>query len=140
MKIIDGENWVFFDVDGTLIKETSVNPFTDIDLGFIQTREGGTYSKNYNGENYIAFFNRYISQVEIMVVENQHVRLLKHMAGRGRQIVVWSANGVDYATEVVKALGIISHVDYCMSKPLSCVDDLEPNQFMKRIFLKRGER
>lgn len=145
MDKLNGENWVFFDVDGTLVSESNVNPFSKREWSSVLMkrhavgRESGLL-KIKNGNVYVLFYNPYTGDVECMRVETQHVRLLRHMKKRGRQIMVWSGNGVDYVEKVVDALALRPFVDYVMSKPLSCVDDLEPNDFITRIFLKRGTR
>lgn len=143
-EILKGENWVFFDIDGTLVKEAAKHPFTQREIKMIFAIKNGIRpylrKTNKKGDQFILFWNPYSNEVEAMEILTQHVRLLKHMKGRGRQIMAWSANGYMYAERVISALRILDYVDACMSKPLSCVDDLEPNDFMKRIFLKRGER
>lgn len=143
-KIIEGESWVFFDVDGTLVCETEMNPFTVKERREVFARRHAHQhyglTKSKGSRQFVLFYNPYTAELECMEISTQHARLMRHMKNRGRQILVWSANGVRYAERAVMAMGLDGYVTNYISKPLSCVDDLEPNQFLKQIFLKRGTR
>ena len=65
-----------------------------------------------------------------------HIKLLKQMKGRGKEIVVWSAAGYLWASEVVKRLELEDYVDMVMSKPYRYIDDLPCSEWMgNRIFI-----
>jgi len=67
---------------------------------------------------------------------NKHIQLLKTHKGRGYCIVVWSAGGVKWAENVVKALDLESYVDLIITKPLKYVDDLEADKILtSRVYL-----
>ena len=54
----------------------------------------------------------------------QHIDFLKKIKMQGYTIVVWSACGGKWASDVVHRLGLQSHVDATMSKPEFAIDDL----------------
>lgn len=68
-----------------------------------------------------------------------HIKKLKEHKLRGQLVVVWSAGGYAWAETVVKALGLENYVDYVMAKPAWAWDDLTPNEFIKRCYIKPGE-
>lgn len=67
---------------------------------------------------------------ELVLPHERHVKLLKQFKARGHTVVVWSQGGWDWASIVVKSLGLESVVDFCMSKPDWYVDDLPAVAFM----------
>lgn len=56
-------------------------------------------------------------------------QLIKHK-NAGHSIVVWSQGGVNWATNVVKALKLEEYVDVVMCKPFWFYDDLPATAFM----------
>lgn len=81
--------------------------------------------------------NPYDGSLQTRVIHHKHVELLKQMHGRGRMIGVWSGGGVQWAKEVIKALGLESHVDIVLTKPICYVDDLPSNLWLNnQIYLK----
>lgn len=71
-------------------------------------------------------------------VHKKHVDLIKTMKLRGQVVVVWSAGGAVWAKDVVKALGLAKYVDFCLQKPDTIIDDLEPKFWLPQhpLFLK----
>lgn len=65
-----------------------------------------------------------------------HIEILKKHKKQGYGIVVWSAGGAWWAREVVKVLQLQDYVDVTMAKPVRCYDDIEPNQFLEREYLR----
>ncbi len=55
----------------------------------------------------------------------QHVKLLKAYKTQGYTVIVWSAQGYEWAQAAVNALNLNNIVDFKMSKPLKYVDDLK---------------
>lgn len=68
-----------------------------------------------------------------------HIEQLKKHKMRGHTIIVWSAGGWDWAAAVVKALGLETYVDLCISKPTWAYDDLQPNEFIPKPSWKKDE-
>lgn len=118
---IASDNQIFFDVDETLVFwNTNEDPFDDI----------------------ITIVDPYISGTTIdLVPHDRHISLLKRNKGQGRNIVVWSAGGADWAKTVVYALGIEEYVDVIMAKPTSYVDDTPMEAWgCQRIYLHKHFR
>lgn len=70
----------------------------------------------------------------------RHIKLLKQMHGRGRQIIVWSQGGAAWARAVIEALGLSEYVHICMTKPAGYVDDLPAQAWLpNRIYLSHQE-
>lgn len=105
MKRIETENIVCFDVDDTLI------------------------AWNLDPDKETIEINGYM-----MNPIHEHITGIKQHKGRGHFIIVWSQGGVDWAEEVVKALGMEDVVDIVMTKPKWYYDDIPANDWMKRIF------
>lgn len=111
--IIRSENVVFWDVDDTLLMEHSKDP----DLSYIDVLTG----REKHGK-----------------IHKAHVeQLIKHKA-RGFYNIVWSGNGYKHAEQIVKALGLETHVDLIMSKSIKYWDDLtDANDILKaRVYLE----
>lgn len=118
MKILQSNNPVYFDIDNTLVRE-----ITDADSkGFLFTYV-----------NHPLRANAPTARIPLKA----NIQLLKDMSARHRTIVVWSANGWQWAEAVIKALELENHVHYVIEKPIAYVDDLDASTFMgQRIFLQ----
>lgn len=115
MKIVKNENILVVDVDGTLIL-----PY---DKGKPQGRIIDVYD---------AVTKRNIRMCE----HGPNVRLLKEESHRGSHIVVWSRGGYEWASNAVRALDLVTYVDQVMTKPLTYIDDLPVDDWLRyRIFL-----
>ncbi len=112
MNVFSSENIVCFDVDDTLV-------MWNIPVG----HEGKT--KLFNNFGY----------AEWLLPHEAHIKLLKQFKVRGQFVIVWSQGGHQWATEVVKHLGLEEWVDLVMAKPKWIVDDLPPSAWMKRSYL-----
>ena len=115
MRINSNEMRVFFDVDGTLVE---IQPDMRIDEAVDKK-----FLFNYYGETVICFHI------------DSHIALLKSYKKRGYEVVVWSANGVQWAYEVVTKLGLEKFVDEVATKPLKYVDDKSADSWMQRVFI-----
>jgi hypothetical protein len=60
-----------------------------------------------------------------LIPHSYHVIFLKHCFNRGDHVVIWSANGYQWATQVARKLGLMEHASQIMSKPTRHVDDKE---------------
>lgn len=70
----------------------------------------------------------------------EHISLLKKYKARGFTVVVWSAGGVDWAENVVKALKLEEFVDAVFTKPCRYVDDLHCEKWMGcRVYIKNAK-
>ncbi len=112
MKTINNELVTFFDVDETILMDAP--------------KDGDVHYFDVAG------------QPKRGKAHKVHIdQLIKHKA-RGFTVIVWSGNGHQHAHNVVKALGIEDHVDYCMSKPVKYWDDLTDanNILTSRVYLE----
>lgn len=110
MVIRKSELPVVIDVDETLIKD----PKSDNDL---------TLSFDYYGV--------FTTKVPIQ----RHIDLLKSYKARGYEVTVWSANGYQWAEEVVRVLRLETYVDHVATKPTKYVDDKDANTWMQKVFI-----
>lgn len=108
MNINNAEVIVCCDVDGTLIRPVNTRYDTDGQ----PLHNTVTITNPYNNKQY--FYEVHI----------EHVDLLRMYKGRGFYIRVWTANGVQHAVSVVKALGLDDGtVDSVETKPIKNMDD-----------------
>lgn len=114
MKSYDYENPTYFDVDDTIIfwDENHTQPFE------------GSVSVTCPHDGTVSYHR----------IHKRHVRFLKKQLAKGNGVVVWSAQGVSWAKEVVKALGLDELDLLVISKPNRCVDDLpDARQILPKI-------
>lgn len=119
MLINEAEVIVACDVDGTLIKPAR-------------------YS---TGEGCIGIINPYTNKEHFYEVHTDHVDLLRQYKGRGFFIRIWTANGVQHAVSVVKALGLDDGtVDSVETKPMKNLDDKKSSIHIAgaRVFIPRN--
>lgn len=109
MQVIRNDQSVAFDVDETLVHKI---PST-MDPQQIQQMFGTVQIGD-----------------ERRIINEANVKLLKDYHNRGYTVVVWSAAGYAWATNVVRALGLEDQVSFCMSKFDKHVDDLPPDQIL----------
>lgn len=66
-----------------------------------------------------------------------HTIFLKNCAKRGDFVIIWSANGHEWASQVVERLGLEHYANVVMSKPTRHVDDKESASSIagSRIFI-----
>lgn len=115
MRIIENDNIVNFDVDGTLIVSCS-NIHPDVLL-----------------------FN-YYGIPRTARPHHQHIEFLLSLKARGYYVRVHSANGVQWAKNVVITLGLEDEVDEVCTKALKTVDDVPYDEWMgPRIYIKEVE-
>ena len=65
------------------------------------------------------------------------IQYLKEYKAKGHTIVIWSAGSYLWAETVVKTLKLEDIVDFCMSKPDVCLDDLPPLEWIREIIYPR---
>lgn len=115
MEVIKNDRNVFFDIDDTLI-------MWDWDHEIEDKKKITISQGDFNGR----FFPH-----------QRHIDFLIQSAGAGKMIFVWSQNGSEWATIVVKALKLEKYVDYVMSKPVLVIDDLPKAEILKdRIYFE----
>lgn len=64
------------------------------------------------------------------VKHNTHIETLKDFYARGTQIVIWSANGGEWASIATRLLGLETYVSLCIGKPTWYFDDKTANEFL----------
>jgi hypothetical protein len=89
-------------------------------------------SKNIQIEDpYIKGLSNFVTPHE------RHIEMMKKHKARGFTVVVWSADGVEWAEAVVKALKLEEYVDAVFGKPSMYVDDLHCELWMgNRVYIK----
>lgn len=101
MKINEAEAIVVCDVDNTLVKRGGGARDSDIIIKSPYSKVSHWYERH-----------------------EDHIELLRTYKARGFYVIVWSANGVQHAASVVKALGLNDGtVDEVQTKPIKHVDD-----------------
>lgn len=112
--VIDSDNVVYFDVDGTLVL-----------WDYPAERAAETIAVGAPG-------------LERRVLPHwTHVEEIKKYKARGHRVVVWSAGGHEWAESVVRKLGLIPFVDIIIRKPTWYYDDWKSEVFMgDPIFLE----
>jgi len=102
--IINQDKQVHFDVDDTLVMWD--DKFREPGPGKVEFIDPHDGTKLY------------------LTPHKKHIQKLRGHSRTGWYVVVWSAGGWEWAETVIRALGLIPHVDMIMSKPLKCYDDL----------------
>lgn len=106
--IVGNDQTVCFDVDDTLIIWDDLS-----------------YKEQIETQSRVVITDPYDGLKTSHVVHQRHINFLMRMKSRGYTVVVWSSSGAAWAAAAVKALGIESSVDICISKPSKIVDDLK---------------
>lgn len=79
----------------------------------------------------------YYGSPQYVVPHEPHVQLLLANLKRGRNIVIWSQNGYEWASNVAVALGLSDKDITIMAKPSMYVDDLLCQEWIgPRVYLK----
>ena len=89
----------------------------------------------------VRFYYPDFYESELLVPNLAQIEHLKKLKLRHHTIVVWSAAGSSWATEVVQRLGLEPYVDLCISKPTQVYDDLPVSEFMpaSRLITKESK-
>ena len=75
---------------------------------------------------------KFLGTTYYLIPHLKNIETLKQAKANGNKIVVWSAGGDKWATEVIKALKLTHIPDYILSKPTSIIDDLkDANEYVK---------
>lgn len=115
LKLEDKET-IYCDVDGTLVlHQDECTPEQMEEFGIIIP------------ECLIEHKSKYKYRV---VPHLPHIKLLKEFKTKGKQIVVWSQGGSNWAEAVVEYLELREYVDLIINKPTWFIDDLPTNYFM----------
>ncbi len=114
-----------FDVDETLIKDEpapwqyKTHPKEEADDEFKRP-----IMMNYYGMRRVRWPHK------------RHIELLKARHAIGDTILVWSANGIAWAEEVVERLGLAHLVHYAADKPTGMFDDKDVADWAPRVWLE----
>jgi predicted phosphatase len=110
-----------------VIKNDKILP-VDIDETLI------SYVANERGD----FTTDYGDEVVHLKAKRMNIALLKHhKTVRGYYVLVWSANGKEWAQKIIMALGLQQYVDIVMTKPHKYLDDKPVQEWLfDRIDLK----
>jgi hypothetical protein len=103
MQVIDRELIAHCDVDQTLILHSAPKP----------------------GQETVSITDPYDCVIRTYVVNRPMIKLIKDHAARGYFLIVWSANGWQWAEAVAKALDLQDTFELCMGKNLKYFDDLQ---------------
>lgn len=125
MVVIEGKQFIYIDVDDTLV-------FWNNDRSW-----------DKNNKEAISFKDPYVERLDentpftyIYLKPNYEViNKLKVYKKEGKTIVVWSAGGWKWAKEVVNTLELQDYVDVVLSKPSVYIDDCFANEFMGQHIL-----
>ncbi len=60
----------------------------------------------------------------------EHISFLKSLHSRGYHIKVHSHNGVEWAANVIRALGLEDYVHEVLNKPFKIIDDQDPKSWL----------
>jgi FMN phosphatase YigB (HAD superfamily) len=104
---------VAFDVDDTLVYQTPPKHYS------------------FNADFVLQWKNEKIP----MWIHKEHVAKLKELKNQGCGIIVWSQQGNEWADAVVIALGLFNYVDFAITKPKECYDDLPFRYWTTRKFI-----
>ncbi len=102
---------IFFDVDGTLIRDIKTFKGYSDSLRFIS---------NSSMKNLVVVESENITEnirFNIVQFHRIHIDMLKKLKTEGHSIIVWSGGGSKWSVDVVIALKLQSFVDVCMGKP-----------------------
>lgn len=108
MKIIEGEAFVYFDVDDTLVKWNL--PIPEEAIMFTSPDDP--------------------SDIWALTPNWPVILKLKEHKRNGDTVIVWSQGGWAWAKEVVTVLKLESYVDAILSKPHKFYDDVPALKFM----------
>lgn len=86
-------------------------------------------------------FDHIISYGDVLVYLKERkmnrALMVHHKEVRDYFIIVWSANGKEWATKIIELLGLESQVDLIMTKPREYLDDKSVEKWMtNQIFVE----
>lgn len=117
MKKLNNNISVFLDVDDTLLMYNNVKYWEP-------------------GENTIEILHPLSGEFYYLVPHIEHIRLLKSYKAQGYTVIVWSAQGEEWAETAVKSLKLEAYVDWVASKPIKYVDDLKGSEILgSRVYI-----
>lgn len=105
---------VYFDVDDTLLEWKSCD---ERDKNAVEVRNNGHI-----------FHKKAISA---------NIEGLKDHSYAGHVVIVWSKGGVEWATSVVRSLGLEKYVDIILTKPDWYYDDMEAEHWLPERQFKK---
>lgn len=126
MQVFDTDQVVTIDCDDTLVmwpENQKIFPYNQ------------SHTQPYPGS--LPVPDPYDGSLNHLTPHQKHIDLVKKYKGRGYLVIVWSAGGVKWAEQVVKALALEPFVDIVLSKPSKYVDDLHCEKWMgQRVYIK----
>ena len=129
MQTIKSDRIVYCDVDDTLVKWDDNMSFTKLDKQSIAILDPFEDARRdpFEEPNKVYYLRPIWATIQY----------LKEYKAKGYTVVVWSAGSYLWAEAVVKALKLEEYVDFCMSKPDVCLDDLPPLEWIREIIYTR---
>lgn len=109
MIAIKGNEFIYFDVDDTLVSWRNYPQGTERSLPFTDPQT---------------------KAIEMLEPIQKTIAALINHKKEGKTIIVWSAGGSEWAEEVVKTLQLEQYVDVCLTKPKEYYDDIPCTEFM----------
>lgn len=128
MVTIKKENVVWIDVDDTLVMWPD-NPFQP------QFKDSSAPVKAID-PTYMPFDN--YGETVYLKPHDKNIQLLKSYKERGYLVIVHSANGYQWANEVVSKLLLRQYIDFVMTKAMKYVDDLPAHEWMQRVYINEA--
>lgn len=113
MKVIDNDQLIVVDVDGTIILWPNNAELLAADPADL-----------------IAFKDPYDGATRQVLAHRPNIKILTDRSRRGCTVIVWSQSGYAWAAEAVRVLGITDYVDFVASKPFMYLDDLDAAHWM----------
>lgn len=116
--VLESSNCIFVDVDDTLIMWDH---------------------KKHSQRNTISVEDPHmVGHIIQFIPHRTHINILKRNHAQGRVVIVWSAAGFEWASTIVKTLGLEEYVSLIMEKPTKIMDDLPMDRWNPtRIYIER---
>lgn len=127
MNIIYNERMIMCDIDDTLVMHDNSNIY--------EVSRYGPYNMIVALSD-ITVVCPYSNEKVRLTANRPMIKLVQEEAKRGAHIVFWSRGGYQWATAVVKALGLDNISCTVMSKPLVYFDDVPVEEWLKdRVYM-----
>ena len=117
-----------------ITNKSELNVGIDVDLTLIGEHQSNNHAKG----DYLYKFDYYGKVVYAERID-RHIDLLVAYKKRGYHVTVWSANGWQWAEQVINRLDLSEYVDVVMTKPCRYVDDSDWHSFCHRVFIPESK-